>query len=372
MHQVIVSPQHRKFVAVRPGSRGAMQLPREKYEEVRDAVKANVPPPMWFTEAAATSWGLSLADAPASGTILVRPETAFNYSRATWEINKGCNFACDMCVVWKRPFAGLPMERKVKLLEMVRDTGVLWFQFTGGEPTIDPDFVESYRTAYGMGMMLEILTNGSRLDHGPTLETLTQLPPHKVTVSLYGATAETFEGLTKTRGAYKRVIRGLKEARAAELPLELSLIVTEHNAHEVDEMKALADSLDIPHKVFANISPSYDGDKGPLDFQVTEYINREEVFRGCPAGHTFYHLDPFGSATMCKVGRENPINLMATGVVGLRDLPLIADAQMVRTGGCSGCKLSRSCRVCRPLAKLYQQADAPLKNYCQHGFKEDS
>lgn len=372
MHQVIVSPQNKKFVALRPGSRRGMQLPRAKYEEVRDAVSAESTPPSWFIEAAATAWGVGLGGAPAPTTILVRPETALNYSRATWEINRGCNFACDMCVVWKRPFAGLPMERKTELLEMVRDTGVLWFQFTGGEPTIDPDFLPSYRVAYGMGMMLEILTNGSRLDHTPTLEVLTELPPHKVTVSLYGATAETFEALTRTRGAYGRVIRGLKAARAAELPLELSLIVTEHNAHEVDDMKALADNLDIPYKVFANISPSYDGDKSPLDYQVTEYINREEVFRGCPAGHTFYHLDPFGSATMCKVGRENPINLMATGVDGLRHLPLIADAQMLRTGGCSGCKLSGSCRVCRPLAKLYQQAEAPLSHYCQHGFKEAS
>ncbi|MET8831017.1 radical SAM protein [Streptomyces sp. NPDC004610] len=372
MHQVIVSPQHRKFVAVRPGARGAMKLPRQKYEELRGGAENDEPLPTWFTEAAQTLWGISLVGAPAPQAVLVRPETALSYSRATWEINRGCNFACDMCVVWKRPFAGLPIAEKHRLLAMVRDTGVLWFQFTGGEPTIDPDFLESYRTAFSMGMMLEILTNGSRLDHPPTLDVLTELPPHKITVSLYGATAETFEALTRTRGAYKRVLRGLKAAKSANLPLELSLIVTEHNAHEVDDMKALADALDVPHKVFGNISPSYDGDRGPLDFQAPAFAGREEVFRGCPAGHTFYHLDPFGLATMCKVGRENPIDLMAAGAGGLRDLPLIADAQMLRTGGCGGCKLSGSCRVCRPLAKLYQKAQAPLDQYCQHGFKEGS
>ncbi|WP_240468289.1 radical SAM protein [Streptomyces dangxiongensis] len=243
MHQVIVSPQHKKYVAVRPGSRGGMQLPREKYVEVRETVSAGSPLPAWFIDATKKVWGLRLDSGSASNTVLVRPETALNYSRATWEINKGCNFACDMCVVWQRPFAGLPMGEKIRLLEMVRDTGVLWFQFTGGEPTIDPDFIESYRTAYDMGMMVEVLTNGSRLDHGPTLETLTDLPPHKVTVSLYGASAETFEALTRTRGAYRRVLRGLRAATAAGLPLELSLIVTEHNAHEVDSMRALADSL---------------------------------------------------------------------------------------------------------------------------------
>lgn len=372
MHQVIVSPQSKRFVAVRPGAKGGMQLPRDKYEEVRTAVEADTSLPQWLLDAAARAWGVDLSASPAPSAVLVRPETALNYSRATWEINRGCNFACDMCVVWKRPVAGLPMEEKLKLLESVRDSGVLWFQFTGGEPTIDPHFIDAYRAAYAMGMMLEILTNGSRLDHGPTLDVLTQLPPHKVTVSLYGATEETFEALTKTRGAYKRVMRGLEAAREAKLPVDLSLIVTTHNAHELDEMKALADQFGFPFKVFSDISPSYNGDSGPLDYQSPDFIRRQEVFRGCPAGHTFYHLDPFGSATMCKVGRENPIDLLSQGVGGLRALPLIADAQMVRSGGCSGCALSGSCRVCRPLAKLYQEAKAPLRNYCQHGFKEES
>jgi hypothetical protein len=33
--------------------------------------------------------------------------------------------------------------------------------------------------------------------------------------------------------------------------------------------------------------------------------------------------------------------------------------------------LSGSCTVCRPLAKLYQDARAPLSYYCQHGRSQD-
>lgn len=72
-------------------------------------------------------------------------------------------------------------------------------------------------------------------------------------------------------------------------------------------------------------------------------------------------------ATMCKVGREHPIDLMATGLDGLTAVPESADTQMLRTGGCTGCTLSGTCRVCRPLAKAYQAAKAPLNTYCQHG-----
>ena len=71
--------------------------------------------------------------------------------------------------------------------------------------------------------------------------------------------------------------------------------------------------------------------------------------------------------SICKVSRDDPIDLMAEGLEGLRRLPGISDGLMLRTGGCTGCQLSGSCTVCRPLAKQYQEAKAPLISYCQHG-----
>jgi hypothetical protein len=49
---------------------------------------------------------------------------------------------------------------------------------------------------------------------------------------------------------------------------------------------------------------------------------------------------------------------------GVRRLEL---AGVLRTGGWSGCQLAGTCRVCRPLAKQFQEAKAPLGFYCQHG-----
>lgn len=71
-----------------------------------------------------------------------------------------------------------------------------------------------------------------------------------------------------------------------------------------------------------------------------------------------------------KVGRDEQINLPAEGAAALTRLGHIADRLMLRTGGCSGCALSGTCRVCRPLAKLYQEAKAPLNMYCQHAPRE--
>ncbi|MFJ6486708.1 MULTISPECIES: hypothetical protein [unclassified Streptomyces] len=61
------------------------------------------------------------------------------------------------------------------------------------------------------------------------------------------------------------------------------------------------------------------------------------------------------------------MDLDAEGVEGLARLGAIADSLMLRTGGCSGCTFSGSCRVCRPMSRIFQEAKAPLVNYCQHG-----
>src|SRR5262249_2601394 len=101
--------------------------------------------------------------------------------------------------------------------------------------------------------------------------------------------------------------------------------------------------------------------------QASGYSHKRQPFAGCGAGHTHFAVDPHGNATICKIGREPAVSLVNEGIDGLGRLGEIADSLMVRTGGCSGCTLSGTCGTCRPLAKLYQDAKAPLERYCQHG-----
>ncbi|MET8345400.1 radical SAM protein [Streptomyces microflavus] len=372
MHQLIASPYNGTFLIARPGSKGGMRIPRTLYEELASTAESSSPLPAWLLDHARTAWSLDLdlEGTVMRETVLVRPETRLGYGRATYEINKGCNFNCEHCYLAERKFEGLSWPDKVRLLHLLRDAGVLWLQFTGGEPLIDRDFTEAYTLAHRSGMLIEILTNGSRLHRPEIINLLRELPPHKVTVSLYGATPDSFDALTRKPGAFKLVEKGLIAAHEAGLALELALIITRHNAHELEAMRALAERYGAGRQEYSTISPTYTGTPEPLAAQAPGFLDKTSVFKGCPAGHTFFHVDPHGLATMCKVGRENPVDLMTEGLDGLFRLPGIADAQMLRTGGCGGCQLSGTCRVCRPLAKAYQEAKAPLNTYCQHGEEE--
>ncbi|WP_307841061.1 radical SAM protein [Streptomyces sp. GESEQ-4] len=346
-----------------------MQLPHAKFDELLALASVPSAVPRWLVDAVRAQWQMDLAGRRVGEVVLMREAGLLEFSRATWEINLGCDLDCVMCYLGKKRFEGLDMEGKRKLLAVMREAGVIWLQITGGEPLIDPDFPESYRLAYELGMQLEILSNGSRLHKDHVLNLLCTYPPAKLTLSVYGATATTYDTVTRRRGAFGRFRAGLHKAVDAGLNIDLSLIIVQGNVHELDTMRTWAKQLGVPYREYANISPTIHGTAEPLPSQSPQYLTNRAPFTGCPAGVTFFHADPFGRASICKVGREPNIDLIAEGVEGLTRLGEIAESLMLRTGGCSGCTLSGTCRVCRPMAKVFQEAKAPLKHYCQHGTR---
>ncbi|WP_435208275.1 radical SAM protein [Streptomyces sp. bgisy034] len=370
MHDLITSPFQGDHLVLRPGSPKGLKIPRVKFVQLKAAVSGGEAIPAWLADAVNRSWGIDLTGRCAAGTVLVREPGPYEFSRATWEINLGCDYDCVMCYLGEKRFEGLDMTGKRRLLEVMAAAGVIWLQMTGGEPLIDPDFPGAYRFAHELGMQVEVLSNGSRLHKDHVLALLVELPPSKMSLSVYGATADTYDTVTGNRGAFERFTAGLEKAASAGLHLDLSLIITRQNAHEAEAMRAWAKRLALPFREYANLSPTIHGTAEPLPSQSPEHLTHRAPFTGCPAGVTFFHADPFGRASICKVGRRPNIDLIAEGVEGLARLGGIAGSLMLRTGGCTGCQLSDSCRVCRPMAKVFQEAKAPLHHYCQHGMRE--
>ncbi|MGW0942536.1 radical SAM protein [Streptomyces sp. NPDC002623] len=369
MHTLIASPFGTTNVVLRRGSTKAIQVGDIRFAEIREAVDEHRAVPRWLADSVASHWGVDLHGLPATDNVLLRLPGPYGFTRATWEINLGCDLDCEMCYLGEKRFAGLDWEGKRRLLHVMRDVGVIWLQITGGEPLIDPDFPLAYRLAHELGMQVELLSNGSRLRNERILGLLTDCPPCKLSLSVYGASADTYDSVTRRRGAFDRFREGLGKAVVAGLNIDLSLIIVRRNAHEQEAMRAWADRLGVPYREYANISPTIHGTSEPLPSQSPEHLTQRTPFRGCPAGHSFFHADPFGRASICKVGRNPNVDLIAEGVEGLARLGGIADFLMLRTGGCTGCLLSGSCRVCRPMAKVLQEAKAPLKSYCQHGSR---
>jgi len=367
VYELIASPFLGDHLLVRPGSASGLKVPVGKYLELERLAAAGRPCPDWLLTSARRAWDVDLAERELNDAVLVRPRSPHGYGRASYELNLGCNYDCEHCYLGLKKFEGLGWPDREKLLHIMRDAGVLWLQLTGGEPLIDKLFPDTYRLAHDLGMMLSISSNGSRLSNTAILDVLLERRPYRLTLSVYGATADSYDGLTRRPGAFAKFTKGLTAAHEAGLPINLNLVVANQNAHEVDAMKTMAEQRGLPYMVYVNMSPTIQGTGDVLVTQSEQHLRKRKVFTGCNAGHTFFHVDPHGRASICKVGREPNVPLIEEGVDGLHRLGAIADSLMLRTGGCSGCALSGTCWTCRPLAKLYQDASAPLRTYCQHG-----
>ncbi|RSN46884.1 radical SAM protein [Actinomadura sp. WAC 06369] len=362
MHQLIASPFLGEYMVLKPGEPRGFKIPRSAYIGLGKA--AAFPP--WLVEAARKAWGMDLHGQPTAESLLIRPESTYAFGKATYELNLGCNYDCEHCYLGLKTFEGLEWPERERLLETIRDAGTLWLQLTGGEPMVDRLFAAVHTKAYELGMMIEILTNGSRLANTKILDLLTTYRPSKMSLSVYGATAETYDGLTRRPGSFRKFMRGLTAAHEAGLQMNLSLIITDRNAHEVDAMRELAERFGLRYREYAQMSPTIHGGGESLPSQSPQYLRKRQPFRGCDAGHTSFHVDPFGKASICKIGRNPNIDLTKEGAAGLLRLGGISDNLLLRQGGCTGCTLQDTCGTCMPLVQLYREAKAPLATYCQH------
>src|SRR5918992_391461 len=273
MHEVIVTPFLGNYVVLRPGAENGIKISRARYEEIASA-DGNGPP--WFADAVHAAWNVDISERPLRESTLVRPETSYGYGRASYELNLGCNYDCEHCYLGLKKFEGLEWAERERLLGVLRDAGVVWLQLTGGEPMIDRLFAEVYGRAYELGMMLTLLSNGSRLFNPRVLDLLTSHRPHRITLSVYGATEESYDGLTRRKGAYRLFMKGLYAGHEAGLPLALSMIVTKTNAHEVDRMRDLAERLDIPMDEYVNMVPTIYGGAETLPSQSREHLRKRK------------------------------------------------------------------------------------------------
>ena len=258
MHELIAAPFLGEYFLLRPGAVNGVKLPRARYEELASA-PVGMPCPPWTAGAAQEAFGLDLAGRRLAEAVLFRGLSPLGYSRASYELNLGCNWDCEHCYLGLKQFRGLAWDQRAGLLHTIRDAGVVYLQLTGGEPLIDRLFRETYELAWRLGMMLHVSTNGSRLHNPRILELLAACPPYRITVSAYGATEASYDALVRRPGAFRLFSRGMAAALEAGLPLRLNIVLTKTNAHEQEAMIAMAERWELRYLVYSNLSPTIYG-----------------------------------------------------------------------------------------------------------------
>lgn len=174
-----------------------------------------------------------------------------------FELTNDCNLRCSHCLRDKSALHGyLSLEIIEQVLRKMQSFHrINMVSFTGGEPTLHPQFSEILKIVASAGYCFGFVTNGWHFS-----DTYQALLPYKsllkaVTFSLDGAREETHDSL-RGRGSYRKVMQAVSICVVKDIPFTLNTTVTAHNYGELQEMAAFAMKLGSRGLRFGHLMPT--------------------------------------------------------------------------------------------------------------------
>jgi len=231
----------------------------------------------------------------------------------TWELTYACNLACVHCLSssGRRDPRELSTAECKGVIDELERMQVFYVNVGGGEPTVRKDFWELLDYAGEHNVGVKFSTNGSRIDEAAAAR-LAASDYVDVQVSIDGADAAVNDAV-RGPGSYAMALAALERLAAAgfEQP-KISVVVTRHNAGQLDDFKAIADRYGAQLRI-TRLRPSGRGADVWDDLHPTAEQQRslyewllahgEEVL----TGDSFFHLSAYGEAlpglNLCGAGR---------------------------------------------------------------------
>ncbi|WP_040786005.1 radical SAM protein [Nocardia pneumoniae] len=208
------------------------------------------------------------------------------------ELTKVCNWHCGFCYnVWKVPDSygdrgrsesgteGAHMELDVarSVIEQSAAGNCLRMRFSGGEPTLHPEYRQIIGMAADSGMDVELFTNGVRLTDSEARR-LADLGLRVVLLSVHGLD-ETHTQMARNPAAAAQAWRGMRAAVDAGLTTVAETLVCEDNLAEMPELTRRLVEVGVHDVSFMPYVPF-----GPLDPRHPVLLRRlAEVIDECTA-----------------------------------------------------------------------------------------
>lgn len=224
-----------------------------------------------------------------------------------FELTGRCNLRCLHCYL---PDGGSGEARELELKEIrtvldgLARAGCLKLTLTGGEPTLREDFPEIYSYSREKGFAITLFTNGTRLT--PRVrKVLLKSPPLAVECSLYGATPETHDQITRSPGSFDLTLGTLQWLKSKGIPALVKSVIFSVNIQEINRLQGLCRGLGVSfhptYRVFSSLDPGRSPERLRIRTrQLKGLIQRETLpfFRSPEA------VDPDHEDWICNAGRQ--------------------------------------------------------------------
>lgn len=161
---------------------------------------------------------------------------------ATFELTARCNLKCKMCLIHmdRETMAELgererTTEEWIAMAKEIQAAGAIGLLLTGGEPLLRPDFPIIYQEIAKLGFMVTLYTNAT-LVTPELMEVLHKYPPHRIGISVYGASRDTYEKVTGNPGAYESMLEGVRLLRQLPSKITIRTTMIRGNIHDLDRI----------------------------------------------------------------------------------------------------------------------------------------
>lgn len=167
-----------------------------------------------------------------------------------WESTIKCNLTCAHC----RRIEGdeqahrdMSTAQAKALIEQLADLGkgqpmMPVLVFSGGEPLCREDVFELIGVARSLGITPALATNGTLIDDA-IADKIKESGVARVSISLDGATAEVHNKLRQLEGSFESALEGIGRLREKDVPFQINITMTKHNAHQLEDVYELVKSL---------------------------------------------------------------------------------------------------------------------------------
>lgn len=321
---------------------------------------------------------------------------------ASIDLTERCNLSCVHCYINQSPNDRRAQERELTtaqwkgVIDQIADAGCLFLLISGGEPLLRKDFKEIFMHARQRGMIISLFSNATMLT--PEMaDFLADYGLHSLEVSLYGATAETYEKVTGIPGSFERCLRGIKLALERNIDTNLKTVLITLNLHELEALRSLAKRLGVKYRFDGQLWPRLDGKTDPTIYQISQedllnldlhdderlegwsivaeqydgnFLRAKNVFF-CGAAFRSFHINSTGNLVACMMLRKPSYNLLKIPFnVAWEELGKIRQLKRQQHTECETCPVNALCQQCPGWSmQYYGDYETPVPFICELGKK---
>ncbi len=180
-----------------------------------------------------------------------------------FELTYKCNLRCIHC--YNPAFRGeeeISFEKAKEIIDDAAEMGCFELTVSGGECTLDSDFVKIIEYARQKRFNVRIFTNGLSLYQKPDLlKKIVSLYPYQVGISVYSADKKLHEKVTTVAGSWDKSVAVLEELKKYGVNSQVKTVQLNETVDSWQETIELAKKYDTSVAIDVTLTPTIEQDK---------------------------------------------------------------------------------------------------------------